>query len=524
MKSILLERFPEIAMQLAFSQPRPHYSSLAWKAPSNLEHIETLYFCGEGMSTCYKALKKWLSENKKRTLVFFVEDLGPLAALLEEDVATELLSCPQIHLTRLWRHPSAHLEVSALRMTPKLRNLRQKLLRKNTVFYASLRETAGAPALFKNLCPNIKHLPKCFSANALEGKFHNIPAIICGAGPSLTSSIKTQADKALIIAGGSAIAALEHLGISPHIAVAIDPHKEELERVKPLNAPLFFAARLLPAVLQSSATSGYVHTETGGSMEAWILEKLGIKTKPIGVDLGSEALSVTTFAVALAVTLGCNPIILNGVDLAYTNNKPYAAGIAPQPLPQETLQRKSQSGKKVQTKLTWIMESACLSAYAKKHPGHTFLNATPEGLGFSPIPYISLEQIPFEKKYDLRKKIQDEIEKNPMPVTAKQIATLYQELQESLQRQLVIAKEMQTSPSYGRSCLLQSDFEEEIAYACFFSHTPGALKFLKIDNIWQYYEAAIQSYLDTFLKNHEAVISSEIRDSREPMGHLNQIY
>ncbi len=54
-----------------------------------------------------------------------------------------------------------------------------------------------------------------------------------------------------------------------------------------------------------------------------------IDAEPVGPELGPEAFSVTTIAIALAVEMGCNPILLDGIDLAYTGMKRYAEGVMP---------------------------------------------------------------------------------------------------------------------------------------------------------------------------------------------------
>ena len=60
----------------------------------------------------------------------------------------------------------------------------------------------------------------------LKGQFNGIPAVICGAGPSLEKSfseLKEIQDRAVIIAGGSALAPLSRSHIPIHFAAAVDP-------------------------------------------------------------------------------------------------------------------------------------------------------------------------------------------------------------------------------------------------------------------------------------------------------------
>ena len=62
-------------------------------------------------------------------------------------------------------------------------------------------------AQMKNVFSNFLFNHSIKKAEDLFGKFHGIPAIICGAGPSLTRHIETLkniSDRALIFGGGSA--------------------------------------------------------------------------------------------------------------------------------------------------------------------------------------------------------------------------------------------------------------------------------------------------------------------------------
>src|SRR6185503_9490810 len=84
-------------------------------------------------------------------------------------------------------------------------------------FFRGIQESSTAEYLsagkvfFKNFYHNILELDNAENGSALSGKFQGVPAIICGAGPSLGKNIellKTLKDKALIFAGGTAMNAL----------------------------------------------------------------------------------------------------------------------------------------------------------------------------------------------------------------------------------------------------------------------------------------------------------------------------
>ncbi len=282
------------------------------------------------------------------------------------------------------------------------------------------------------------------------------------------------------------------MGITPHFGMALDPNPEEYERLlpaKPLEMPFLYTNRLLPSVFSlCKGPVGYMKSDTGGIFESWMEEKLDIAGTAIGPDLGREALSVTTLAIAYAYALGCDPIILAGVDLAYTGMKRYADGVVEDPkISIEALQKdkrateqilleKGRDGKPIYTLVKWVMERDCIEEFAKSHPERRFINATEGGLGFSEIPYAPLGSIDLSTSFDLRGKIDTEIQQAKLPhITKGKILQLYREVEESLQRCRVIAREMLTKPVFGKKTLLESDWQEEIAYTALLQLVDPAL-------------------------------------------------
>ena len=206
----------------------------SWFSALDLEEIEILYVYGIGLGYGYFALKSWLKKATQRRVVFLEDDLGALATFFQTELAAEILEDSQVVLrfVRNWEvdaeelaqiFPCAHIAVTALpaytkKNKAKLARIRLQLLRNSSSYHALFSEALFAHKLLTNLAPNMKRLPDAFFANKLEGKYAGVPAIICGAGPSLKSAIstlKTLENKALIIAGGSAIAALSNQGVEP---------------------------------------------------------------------------------------------------------------------------------------------------------------------------------------------------------------------------------------------------------------------------------------------------------------------
>ena len=385
--------------------------------------------------------------------------------------------------------PSAHVDLFALpsKKGAAVEEFKERLLRKAFLAWAQHLDRLHGYQLFENFLHNLKILPHSFYANRLEGKFRGIPAVICGAGPSLQSALpllKTIEKKALVIGGGSTLAALTSQGIAPHFGVAIDPNLEEFRRLKNsfhFEVPFLYSTRLFPECFQTcNGPFGYMRSGIGGVLELWIEEALELTGSLVGQELDSEALSVTSICLAWAQFLGCNPIFLTGVDLAYTGNSRYASGIElyQVPLPSKAemgvdrkLRKETASGEAVETAIRWVMESSCFSRFAKKYPDVTFLNLSKVGLGFEAIPRISIEEV--EKRYlqnewDLRNKVTEEVLQSSFPPnTESVIREKIEELEESLNRSIafleVLAKEKKGSIS-----LAEHELREELVFSLLF--------------------------------------------------------
>ena len=387
-----MERYPEIFFLLTYTSFQPYQLEVSdhqlnatregerlhsdpidqemsrWLDLQSLTDVDVLFVYGVGLGYSYRAAKSWLHEKKERMLIYLEDDLGPLDALLQTEIASQLFLDPQVHLhfiktSQEWdvslkalleTYPSHRIEVAFLesyqKKSPRLcKHIRLKLMRQCAVVNALMTEALYSHRLVENVLANIKRWPHSFFANRLKNKFKGIPAVICGAGPSLGPAIpllQQLEDRALIIAGGSTITALSNQGIIPHLGLALDPNPDEYSRLRVTSAfemPLLYGTRLQPDVFNTSnGPWGYLHSYTGGPCEAYFERELGIQGEPVGPDLGPEAFSVTTLAIALAVEMGCSPILLNGIDLAYTGMQRYAAGVMPssqvflQELQQET--------------------------------------------------------------------------------------------------------------------------------------------------------------------------------------------
>lgn len=526
MISDLLERYPDIAFRLQFEsfEKAAEVEEETIKIQQPLEEIELFYVYGIGSGAYLKALEPWLGKMRERHLIFLEDDLSMLHAFFSTPLAQEFVRHPQVHLYFFssskeilalikeiaTTFPSEYIAFAATKAYRKNKRARFKkielaLYRIATVNSALMAEALYGYKLLPNILKNLLQWPASFSAGALKDAFKGTPAIICGAGPSLSKHfelLKKVGDRALIFAGGSTIAALSNHGIIPHIGMALDPNREEFDRLKAASSfemPLLYGTRLEPNVFRThNGAYGYLISQTGGACEAHFEKSFGLNDAPIGPELGVEALSVTTLCVALAVEMGCDPIIFTGLDLSYPGMQRYAPGIMASSTvclkemsevkrsSERLLRRHDIFGKPTYTLVKWIMESECLGAYAQKHPSHRFINATAGGLGFPKIPNQPLEEIlpTLHKTQDLSAALHLLIQNNPLQCTTSALLTEMQSLLESLERMHTFSVQMleeltraQRYPT-GQTTLLEYEFQEEKAADILFLPLNDALESL----------------------------------------------
>ncbi len=344
-------------------------------------------------------------------------------------------------------------------------HLKNTFLRKLVLEASVHRELIHYPMLCKNLLANIPRISQSFDIGLWKDTFKGTPAVIAGAGPSL-SGVKDQLhlmkNKALILAGGSTITALDRLGISPHLAFAIDPNSEEYDRLRTsrvFSAPLIYTNRVQKDIFRFfAADTGYIRTETGGLFEVFMDDRLNIKDYGILKHLSEEALSVTTIALMVAIYLGCDPIFFAGVDLGLKGNKRYSGDILASwenSLDKDPLQ---------ETK--WLMERDVIDAVAKAYPDRSFYDATGNGLTFKEVSAKPFAEKRFKEKENLHGKIENLILDSKFDITAYQVIEHLKELKDSLDNMCVLIQKYLSN--HLSETLFFYEIEENVSYKIFF--------------------------------------------------------
>ena len=261
----------------------------------------------------------------------------------------------------------------------------------------------------ENIIRNLNLVNNTCSGGVLNNKFAGKPCVIISAGPSLNKNIDMLNDlkqKALLLAGGSAIRILKNKGISPHFITAIDGHPEEgriFEGLDISDVSLIFINEVYYEVLSKYKCNKFVFAGENDGTSRYIAKRLGI-------DYSALALSFTVAGVNidLACGMGCNPVVFVGQDLAFPNMQLHADGATHMQNfenqfnknPDSFVQTKDIYGKDIITNRTFLSAKKQMEIKIKSWTdrGVKFINATEGGIGLIGAEVLKLEDVVKEWK------------------------------------------------------------------------------------------------------------------------------
>ncbi len=444
-----------------------------WVSRLDLKGKDVVYVFGIGLGYYYQALKPWLKKNRKRSIIFLENDLSVIRHLFQTPEATKILKDPQAALyyfkdlqnsaetfdAMYWNYILTQMEVSTLPLYKKTQPQLAQEIHHKIIYDAAIKNALveeylryGA-AFFKNYYPNLLYLADSYLGNSMFGSMRGIPAILCGAGPSLQNALSTLPhlrDRAVIFAGGSALNALSSSQILPHFGGGIDPNPTQLDRLSTssgFEVPFFYRNRLLhQAFRKIHGPKLYVTGSGGYDIADWFENRLDIPQH----EYMDEGHNIVNFCLQIAARLGCNPIIFVGMDLGFTGMKTYASGIEEHvkvtkkqlmgsgDFDKDALLRRDINGKPLYTLWKWIAEADWIGEFADQNPETTLINCTEAGLGFPRVPNMTLQDACkkyLQQQHDIDNRIHAEIEQCAMPqVTEKKVEDLVHELYDSLKR------------------------------------------------------------------------------------------
>ena len=161
------------------------------------------------------------------------------------------------------------------------------------------------------------------------GALKNKPALIVAAGPSLNKQMETLAqnkDLFTIFAVDRVWPILKKHGITPDVVVSLDPSSKPSWPDNAIDDETLFMVDLGSSPeLVWSHNKNHLFTSCNPDVNA-VLKSLGVE-----VEHMSTGGSVATTAFSIALTMGANPIVLIGQDLALTGGQAYAEGYMNKP-------------------------------------------------------------------------------------------------------------------------------------------------------------------------------------------------
>ena len=201
----------------------------------------------------------------------------------------------------------------------------------NTAKVTFLTTLMRATDTVRNLLANLDHYAAGAGIAQLQDAARGYPAIVVSAGPSLQRNIHQLADPAVrsrcvIIAAQTTLKPLLDAGVRPHFVTALDFHEISRRFYVSLTAEqvddttLIVDPKAHPVILD--AYPGPLRC----CSSAFLDELLGEHQRPMGT-LPAGA-TVAHLAVYVARFLGCDPIVLTGQDLAFTDGLYYTPGTA----------------------------------------------------------------------------------------------------------------------------------------------------------------------------------------------------
>lgn len=176
---------------------------------------------------------------------------------------------------------------------------------------------------FRNNYLNVDAAMESNSIVEINDKYKNKPAIIVASGPSLEKNmhhLKDAYGKALILTCDASLRACESLGVKPDAMASIERDKPTYDfyyknREIDKDIVLLGPGVLWPDIYSEYKGKKIIMSKSGEGIENWWHSHFS------NIEFVGQGYSCANVAFAAAVKAGCNPIILVGQDLAYTDGK-----------------------------------------------------------------------------------------------------------------------------------------------------------------------------------------------------------
>lgn len=428
------KKAPLVALQVHHApllKNTPFSAPIKWEEIC-LEKIDVVYAYGLEQHV-YLSLIDWLENKKERKLIFLEDDLSVVRYFLEQEKSRLALENEQVEIYFLsegneeilkqiaWEHlcmPYLFVSTPSIEESREFRANALKISLEEFCLGAELTLSYYKDFGIERMCNQWRNVLSCKPVKKgfhLKNAFKGIPAVICGAGPSLNSEgeiLQKVADSALIFGAGSAIGALDFLNVSPHFGVILDPNppKERFLRRFDRFLPMFYQNALAHELFMDIEGERFCF-DSGSSfpLSDFFFKQIGFNSPPF-----EAGWNVLNFAVHIATFLGCDPIICVGMDGCVEGNTVYARGVKQagdtiKETKRDVIPCLDRFGKRVYSRSDFLMGKKWLEAFTKLHPDQHFINASSQGLRFDGFEEKRLSSI--EKEIFFPRNLKGEIQR-----------------------------------------------------------------------------------------------------------------
>jgi len=448
---------------------------------SQLEQLDAVCLFGSSDDS----LLSWVEQSKERALIFLEEDehlfLKAKSGALSDHPQVRILYYSKENLELFkqiawefvflrWGYfvleggcPERAQECFAL--------LEQYHLRVDLL--ASEYQDRGLKVL-SNVFSNLSLVRQSKRGSSLEGSCRGMTAVVCGAGPSLNKVaplLSQLQNQLLIIAGGSAVKALNAQGITPHLIAAIDPdpsYPRFLEQ-ESFETPFFYQSRFNHDLLyRSQGPKVWMPSQSLIPLESYLLSECGLYSEPF--DAGW---TVANFCTSLAAHLGVERIIFTGVDFVCGKEAVYASNLHSSEH-QECL---IEWQKGIYTRKDWLMSADWTRSFVRNHPHIQWMNLSSAPIDLLGVPEISFEhllKLDLPPETDLFAKVHALIEEaDSVAISPAKVDQVRAQMRCSFETCFQLSQKLlhlweQAYPASPLEdphyMLIQHDFEQEICY------------------------------------------------------------
>lgn len=240
--------------------------------------------------------------------------------------------------------------------------------------------------LTENVMENLPQVIQTPSAASLHNAFEGIPAILVAAGPSLEKNVKhlqTAKGQTIIIAADTALKYLLAQEVIPNIVVSVDPHPGTIQKYSDVTIPEAVTLLFHPATnhqVVNTFPGPKLTMEISLPPYEWLQHHWAPQQR-----FDHEATCQIQVGFNFAAWMGCNPLVLVGHDLCFTNGRLHVPSGGY--LSQENEARMAnqgtsvtdRDGKPVKTNPTLTFDKRVLEKKIRDYSG-TVINATEGGL------------------------------------------------------------------------------------------------------------------------------------------------